>query len=58
MTVGIEPEDLKDLFAEVTLARRLKSPWSVSAERDVPINIARKPFQPVQEVWPALAGRN
>lgn len=58
LTVGIEPEDLKDFFAEVTLVRRLKSPWSVSEERDVPINIARKPFHTVQEVWPALAGRN
>lgn len=58
LTVGIEPEDLKDFFAEVTPVRRLKSPWSVSEERDVPINIARKPFRTVQEVWPALAGRN
>jgi hypothetical protein len=58
VTIGIEPEDLEDFFAEVTPVRRVKSLWSVPEERDVPINIARRPFHTVQEVWPALAGRN
>jgi hypothetical protein len=58
VTVGVPPEDLKGFFAEVTPVRRVTHPWSVSEERDIPINVARRPLHTIQEVWPSLAGRN
>jgi hypothetical protein len=58
VTVGIPPEDLQGFFAEITTVRRFTHPWSVSEERDIPINVARRPLHSIQEVWPSLAGRN
>lgn len=58
VTVGIPREDLAKFFADVTEVRRSTHPWSVSEERDVPINVARRPLHTIQEVWPSLAGRN
>jgi hypothetical protein len=58
VTVGIPPEELAKFFAEVTQVRRFTHPWSVSEERDIPINVARRPLRTLQEVWPSLAGNN
>ncbi|MGI9079179.1 MAG: ArnT family glycosyltransferase [Gemmatimonadaceae bacterium] len=58
VTLGIEAADLESFFAEVTTARRFTYPGSVSEERNIPINVARRPYRTLQQLWPSLAGRN
>jgi hypothetical protein len=57
--VGAEPEDVVGIyFGRAELARRVRNPWGVPEERDVPITVARDPTLPLQEVWPAWRGVN
>ncbi|HKK08303.1 MAG TPA: glycosyltransferase family 39 protein [Gemmatimonadota bacterium] len=39
------------------LATRIRSPWSVPEERDVPVWIARDPRMTLQEAWPTIRGK-
>lgn len=58
IVVGGDPHDLQPMYRDITEVARVKSPWSVSEERDVPIYVARSPRMTLQQAWPALAGRN
>lgn len=39
-------------------AARVRSPWSVREERNVPIYVARNQRMTLQQLWPRLAGEN
>jgi hypothetical protein len=58
ITIGIGPDDLARAFAAVQEAGRIRSPWSVAEERELTLYVARGPRRTLQEIWPALAGRN
>ena len=58
VTIGAGREDLVPLFDSVEPAGRVTSPWSVAEERDLTIYVARGPHRTLQQLWPALAGRN
>ncbi len=58
VTIGIDSSELAPFYGEVTTAARADYPWTVSEERNVPINIARRPKRTLQQVWPEMAGRN
>ena len=50
--------DLEPFFDSVQAATRITHPWAVAEERDLTVFVARRPLRTLQEVWPALAGRN
>ena len=56
--LGLDSADLARAYGEVHPAGWIDSPWSVDEERRVPMVVARLPRQTLQEIWPALAGRN
>ena len=58
IVVGADSTDLAPFFGEVHLARTVSNPLGVPEERLVRIYVCRKPRQTLQQVWPALAGRN
>ncbi len=58
VTIGVNRSDLIPLFQSVEPAARVTSAWSVAEERDLVIYVARGPHRTLQQVWPALAGRN
>jgi hypothetical protein len=58
VTIGAERGDLEPLFRTVEPGGRVTSRWSVAEERDLTIFVARGPHRTLQEIWPALAGRN
>jgi hypothetical protein len=59
IVVGAEAGDLVDEFFRVAVeATRVRNPWGVPEERDVPIVIARNPVRPLQQVWPRWRGEN
>jgi hypothetical protein len=52
VTLGVRADDLRDLrCASLTDAGRVKNPWGVSEERDVPLFVCRSPAITVQEIW-------
>ncbi len=57
IAIGIPPETLAALFADVRLATRVDEPWVVPEERDVPVVVARGPRTTLQAVWPSFEGR-
>ncbi len=54
--VGTDSAELATVWRDVRLASRIRSPWSVPSERDVPVWIARDPRMTLQQVWPRLRG--
>lgn len=58
LILGAEPEDLRELYGEATVVRRLDDAYWVPEERGAPITVARRPTRSLQEVWPSLAGQN
>jgi hypothetical protein len=58
VTLGLEAEDLEGFYMEFEVVQRVANEWGVPEQQNNPIGIARRPFRPVQEVWPELAGRN
>jgi 4-amino-4-deoxy-L-arabinose transferase-like glycosyltransferase len=56
--IGPTREDLAPFFDSLEVAGHAGDPWAVAEERDLTIFVARRPRQTLQEVWPALAGRN
>ena len=58
ITIGIGRDDLTPAFTSVQATGRVRSPWSVEEERDLTVYVARGPHRTLQEIWPALAGRN
>ncbi len=58
VSLGISPGDMSEYFRSVTLAAVVNQPWVVPEERNVPVVIARGPYRTLQDIWPALKGRN
>ncbi|MEJ2186746.1 MAG: glycosyltransferase family 39 protein [Gemmatimonadota bacterium] len=54
--VGTDSVELATIWRDVQLAARIRSPWSVLEERDVPVWIARDPRITLQEAWPTIQG--
>jgi hypothetical protein len=52
LVVGESPELLRDLFGEVTVLPRFSADYAQPAFIDIPICIARRPKQSIQELWP------
>lgn len=57
IALGSDIADLQKGWASVRDVSRLKRPWSVAEERDLPIYVAREPRMTLQQIWPDLAGR-
>jgi len=55
---GSNVEDLRDYFREVTEVARIRDPWRVPEERDVPVFVVRGPYEPIATVWPRFEGQN
>jgi 4-amino-4-deoxy-L-arabinose transferase-like glycosyltransferase len=55
--VGTDSAGLATIWRDVRLAARIRSPWSVIEERDVPVWIARDPRITLQQAWPTIQGR-
>ncbi len=55
--VGTDSAGLATVWRDVRLATRIRRPWSVVEERDVPVWIARDPKRTLQEVWPTIRDR-
>lgn len=59
VVVGLEARDLAGpLFRSAVEITRVRRPWGVPEERDVPIVVARGPIRTLQEVWPEFRGMN
>ncbi len=54
--VGTDSAALATIWRDVRLAARIRSPWSVREERDVPVWIARDPRMTLQQAWPTIRG--
>ncbi len=55
---GGNAQDLQDLFREVTEVARIRDPWRVPVEQDVPIFVVRGPYETIAAVWPRYEGQN
>lgn len=55
--VGTDSAGLATIYGTVRLATRIRSPWSVQEERNVPVWIARDPKMTLQQVWPTIQGK-
>jgi hypothetical protein len=58
VTLGLEPSDLAPFYRSCAPAARVTNPWGVPEQRDVQVLVCRSPYRTLQEVWPALSGRN
>ncbi len=59
IVVGEEADSLEgQYFEDAVEFTRVRRPWGVPEERDVPVVIARRPLRTLQEVWPAFRGVN
>jgi hypothetical protein len=58
IVVGADSADLAPFFGVVRLARTVSNPLGVPEERQVRIFVCREARKTLQQVWPALAGRN
>ncbi|HEX6558933.1 MAG TPA: glycosyltransferase family 39 protein, partial [Longimicrobiales bacterium] len=58
LTVGIDSADLAGYYRVVRPVARVRNPWGVPEERDVPVVIAEQPLRTLQQQWPSLKGRN
>lgn len=58
LVVGEEASELAAYFAEVEEVARVRNPWGVPEERDVPLVVGRAPYRTLQELWPGFRGRN
>jgi len=55
---GSDIEELQDYFREVTVVARIRDPWRVPEEQDVPVFVVRGPYVPIATAWPRFEGRN
>ncbi len=59
VVVGSEASELAGpLFRSAVEITRVRRPWGVPEERDVPIVVARDPIRTLQEAWPEFRGVN
>jgi hypothetical protein len=57
--VGGEAAELEGpWFRSAREVVRVRRPWGVPEEREIPIVVARDPVRTLHEVWPEFAGRN
>jgi hypothetical protein len=54
VTIGVDREDLLEYYDSVVTVARVDEPWVVTEERNVPINVARRPRTTLQAVWPSV----
>ena len=55
--IGTDSAGLATIYGDVRLAARIRRPWSVQEERDVPVWVARDPRMTLQAVWPNIRGK-
>jgi hypothetical protein len=58
IAVGVSKADLEHRCGTVILAGRVQSEWAAPEDSDVPLFLCGNPPQTLQQLWPALAGRN
>lgn len=58
VTLGEEPEGLRQFADSVVVAAELTNRWAVPEEQDLKVLVARRPRTTVQAVWPSLLGRH
>lgn len=51
VAVGISPDDLRQVFEEVTPVASLTDPFAMPYEREHPVTICRRPRIPLSEAW-------
>lgn len=51
ITVGLSPEDMLQLFEEVTLVQTFRHPYAIDEEHNVPILLCRKLKHPLSSKW-------
>lgn len=50
--LGVEPEDLETIgCGSIEVAARVRVPWGVPEERDVPVTVCRDPALSLREIW-------
>ena len=50
--LGVEPEELEEVkCASVVTVARIRNPWGVREEQDVPVVVCRNPAVTLQQVW-------
>ncbi len=54
ISLGLDEKMLGEMFEEVTLARVFYHPYAMPWRNNLSIFICRKPYQPLQELWPKL----
>jgi hypothetical protein len=57
VNIGTPAQDLRQLYGDVREVARLRDPWAVPEEQDVPITVSREPNATLQQVWPTLDPR-
>ncbi len=57
IAVGTDSSKLASIWRDVRLAARIRSPWSVVEERDVPVWVALQPRITLQQAWPGIRGK-
>jgi 4-amino-4-deoxy-L-arabinose transferase-like glycosyltransferase len=55
--VGTDSAGLATIWRDVRPAARIRSPWSVPEEQNVPVWIARDPRMTLQQAWPDIRGK-
>ena len=58
VVAGLSDDMLLEYFREVTEVARIRDPWRVPEEQDVPIFVVRGPYEPIGVVWPRFEGIN
>ncbi len=58
VTLGEEPEGLRQFADSVVVAAELTNRWAVPEEQELKVLVARRPRTTVQAVWPSLLGRH
>ena len=56
--IGTPAEQLRAFYGDVREVARLRDPWAVPEERDVPITVSRAPKATLQLLWPRLDPRS
>jgi hypothetical protein len=54
ITVGLPREQLERIYAEVTLADTVVSPYAMAFETNIPVYVCRRLKRPLAELWPEL----
>ncbi len=58
VTIGWDSVDLARYFRVVRPVARVRNPWGVPEDQDVPVSVAEQPVRPIQQLWPQWRGRN